>query len=50
MGKYSDHSTYINNNDIEVPSVTTILKVLNKPHIVNWANSLGWKKQSYKKV
>lgn len=50
MGKYSDHSTYINNNNIEVPSVTTILKVLNKPHIANWANSLGWKRQSYKKV
>ena len=50
MGKYSDHSTYINDKNIEVPSVTTILKLLNKPHIVTWANSLGWKRQNYKKV
>ena len=50
MGKYSDHSTYINKNDIEVPSVTTIIKILNKPFIAKWANSLGWKRQSYDKV
>ena len=50
MGKYSDHSTYINKNDIEVPSVTTIIKLLNKPFIAKWANSLGWKRQSYDKV
>lgn len=50
MGKYSDHSTYINDKNIEVPSVTTILKLLNKPHIATWANSLGWKRQNYKKV
>lgn len=50
MGKYSDHSTYINNKNIEVPSVTTIIKLLNKPHIATWANTLGWKRQSYKKV
>ena len=30
MGKYSDHSTYTNKEGTEVPSVTTILKVLNK--------------------
>lgn len=50
MGKYSDHSTYINKDKIEVPSVTTIIKLLNKPNIANWANTLGWKRQSYKKV
>ena len=50
MGKYSDHSTYMNKNEVEVPSVTTIMKVLNKPFIPLWANSLGWKKLSYKKV
>lgn len=50
MGKYSNHSTYININEIEVPSVTTILKILNKPFIAKWANSLGWKRQSYDKV
>ena len=50
MGKYSDHSTYMNKGMEEVPSVTTILKILNKPFIANWANSLGWKRQSYEKV
>ena len=50
MGKYSDHSTYNNKEGMEVPSVTTILKVLNKPFIAKWANSLGWKRQSYDKV
>ena len=50
MGMYSDHSTYINNEKIEVPSVTTIIKILNKPFIAKWANSLGWKRQSYDKV
>lgn len=50
MGKYSNHSTYINKEEKEVPSVTTILKVLNKPSIAKWANFLGWKRQSYEKV
>ena len=50
MGKFSDHSTYLNNDEIEVPSVTTIIKILNKPFIAKWANSLGWKRQSYDKV
>ena len=50
MGKYSEHSTYINKNEVEVPSVTTIIKLLNKPFIAKWANSLGWKRQSYDKV
>lgn len=50
MGKFSDHSTYVNNKKVEVPSATTILKILNKPFIAKWANSLGWKRQSYDKV
>ena len=36
MGKFSDHSTYLNNDEIEVPSVTTIIKILNKPFIAKW--------------
>ena len=50
MGKFSDHSTYINKEEVEVPSVTTIIKLLNKPFIAKWANNLGWKRQSYDKV
>ena len=36
MGKFSDHSTYVNNDKIEVPSATTILKILNKPFCYKW--------------
>lgn len=50
MGKYSDHASYYNEKKEEVPSVTTIIKLLNKPFIAKWANSLGWKRQSYDKV
>ena len=50
MGRFSDHSTYINKEGVEVPSVTTIIKLLNKPFIAKWANNLGWKRQSYDKV
>ena len=45
MGKYSDHNAYYYGEE-EVASVTTILKVLNKPTLVKWANSLGFRRQS----
>jgi len=48
--KYSSHSTYYNKEGIEVPSVTTILKILNKPALTTWANNLGWNRKSVKKV
>lgn len=43
--KYSSHAQYRNNSNIEVPSVTTILKILNKPSISKWANYLGFKRE-----
>ena len=43
--KYSSHAQYINEGNIEVPSVTTILKVLNKPSLNKWANFLGFKRE-----
>ncbi len=43
--KYSSHAQYINDKQIEVPSVTTILKILNKPSINKWANYLGFKRE-----
>ncbi|MEI2421208.1 PD-(D/E)XK nuclease family protein, partial [Arthrospira platensis SPKY2] len=43
------HTIYKNLKGEEVPSVTTVLKVLNKPALVSWANSLGFKRQSYKR-
>lgn len=37
------HTVYYNSDGMEVPSVTTILKILNKPALTNWANYLGFK-------
>lgn len=46
----SDHTKYYNSDGKEVPSVTTILKILNKPRLVNWANYLGMKHESVDKA
>lgn len=48
--KYSDHAAYYNDNYEEVPSVTTILKLLNKPSLCKWANYLGFKRENIDKV
>lgn len=40
------HTVYKNNDNKEIPSVTTILKILNKPALIKWANYLGYKRQS----
>jgi predicted RecB family nuclease len=44
--KYSAHSTYYNKNKIEVPSVTTVLKILSKPFLTKWANIMGFKRKN----
>jgi hypothetical protein len=44
-----EHTNYINQYGEYVPSVTTILKVINKEALLSWANSLGWKRKSVKK-
>lgn len=43
------HASYYKTDGTELPSVTTIMKILNKPAIANWANSLGFRRISYKK-
>ena len=44
--KYTNtHKAYFHNGN-EIPSATTILKILNKPHLVKWANYLGFKRQN----
>ena len=51
MGKFGNtHEEYINRDGVEVPSVTTILKLLNKPTLQKWANYLGFKRQDVTKV
>lgn len=46
MNNYSSHNIYRNSDGKEVPSVTTILKILNKPALQKWANILGFKRQN----
>lgn len=41
----STHKSYYYKG-VEIPSATTILKILNKPALVKWANYLGFKKQN----
>ena len=49
--KYSTgHTVYMNEFGVEVPSVTTILKILNKPALLHWANYLGFKRLNIKDV
>lgn len=48
--KYSAHSTYFNDESVEVPSVTTILKILNKPFLQKWANIMGFKRQKIEDI
>lgn len=42
--KENEHTKYYNTRNQQVPSVTTIIKLLNKPELVNWANWMGFKK------
>lgn len=44
MAFSTNHTLYYNNNGVEVPSATTILKILNKPSLIGWANYLGFKR------
>lgn len=50
MDKKEEHLKYYNNLGIEVPSVTTVLKILNKPELINWANYMGFKKKKVKDI
>lgn len=43
-----DHTVYKNEEGVVVPSVTTILQVINKQELIYWANSLGYKRISVK--
>lgn len=44
------HTMYFNRYNEEVPSATTILKMLNKPQLVKWANHLGFNHLSVDEV
>lgn len=49
MGKYSKHNSYYYGEN-EVPSVTTILKIIAKPALVKWANIMGFKRQKVEDI
>ena len=38
-----EHTKYYNSDGIEVPSCTTVIKLLNKPSLVGWANYMGFR-------
>lgn len=42
--KEKEHTKYYNARGVQVPSVTTVIKLLNKPELVGWANWMGFKK------
>lgn len=44
MGLFSSHNTYINSEGVEVPSVTTVIGVIDKPYLKKWANAMGFKR------
>lgn len=41
--KEDEHRKYYN-GDVEIPSCTTIVSLLNKPELVKWANYMGFKR------
>lgn len=50
MKKVFKHEDYFNSEGIKIPSVTTILKILNKPQLIQWANFLGKLKKNVEDV
>ena len=41
MGKFKSHQKYYTKDGVLVKGVTTILNILNKQHLLKWANDLG---------
>lgn len=39
-----EHTKYFNSKGTEVPSCTNVVKLLNKPELVGWANYMGFKR------
>lgn len=50
MSKKDNHRIYINGKGEIVPSVTTILNILNKPKLIGWANYMGFKHKNVKSI
>jgi len=41
IAKTKAHQKYFTDDGVQVPGVTTVLQILNKPALVKWANNLG---------
>lgn len=50
MKKVFIHEDYYNSKGDKIPSVTTILKIMNKPSLMQWAHSLGRFNKSMEEV
>lgn len=48
--KYSSHKTYYNAEGAEVPSATTVIKLLNKPFLMKWSNIMGFKRKKIEDI
>lgn len=48
FAELQNHQVYRNTEGAVVPSITTILSIINKPELVGWANWLGFKKRTVK--
>lgn len=48
--KEEEHRKYFNKQGKEIPSCTTIVGLLGKPELVNWANYMGFKKINTKEL
>lgn len=44
-----EYLDYTRSDGVKIPSVTTIIKILNKPELVDWANFMGFKNINSKK-
>lgn len=44
----NNHKLYVNDDGVEVPRVSSIIKILAKDALIVWANMLGFKHVSYK--
>lgn len=50
MSKTSVHTVYKSTEGVRLPSVTTVLGILNKPALLDWAWKLGLEGKDYKAV
>jgi len=44
------HTPYFNSEGVQVPSVTTVLKILNKESLKKWANIMGFKRRKIEDI